>query len=334
MTIETALRRLEIFSHFTEAHLQQIGPCLTRSRFPDGAAILQQGDTTRDAYLVESGQVRIERKTPYGLYRLASLGAGELFGETSFIDGLERTGTAVAEKETVLLGFNPVTISAVMERDQKLSVAIFWAFWKSLSAKLREANETLTRFFAEADKPAESGDKEPKDPTGEFRIDLAAKRRLFQEQKLSNMEINFLASLSKEKKFAPGKVIFREGDPADEMYLVVDGRVMISKFIPGAGDEALAFLDRGDYFGEMALIDRQPRSADAKADDRGAVVLAIPRDVLERILHIEKPTSLRLLKILCSLVAKRLREVDDKIVGWYILASTGGRSLDAPRRQV
>jgi hypothetical protein len=44
----------------------------------------------------------------------------------------------------------------------------------------------------------------------------------------------------------------------------------------------------------------------------------------------KKLSSLRLLKILCSLVAKRLREVDDKLVGWHILAAGGGASLEAP----
>jgi CRP-like cAMP-binding protein len=104
------------------------------------------------------------------------------------------------------------------------------------------------------------------------------------------------------------------------MYVVLDGRVRISKMIPGAGEEALAILERGDYFGEMALIDRQPRSALAKAHDAGAVVLAIPEDVVEGLLDMRKVSSLRLLHILCGLVAKRLREIDDKLVGWFILA--------------
>ena len=70
-------------------------------------------------------------------------------------------------------------------------------------------------------------------------------------------------------------MIFREGEKGNEMYVVLEGRVMISKYIPGAGEEALAFLERGGYFGEMALIDNEPRSADAKAHEGGAVVLVI-----------------------------------------------------------
>jgi CRP/FNR family cyclic AMP-dependent transcriptional regulator len=115
------------------------------------------------------------------------------------------------------------------------------------------------------------------------------------------------------------------------MYVLLEGRVMISKFIPGAGEEALAFLERGDYFGEMALIDNVQRSADATASDRGAVVLAIPREVLEGILDINRVSSLRLLRLLCTMVAGRLRELDDKIIGWFILA--GGSATGWPGSQ-
>ena len=121
-------------------------------------------------------------------------------------------------------------------------------------------------------------------------------------------------------------MIFREGESGHEMYVVLEGRVMISKYIPGAGEEALAFLERGGYFGEMALIDNEPRSADAKAHEGGAVVLVIPREVLEGILDIHKLSSIRLLTILCNLVASRLRELDDKIIGWFIIAGGSGIS--------
>ena len=158
-----------------------------------------------------------------------------------------------------------------------------------------------------------------------FRL-FRTKRDLFTEQRLSSLEINLLSTLSKERQLRRGETLFREGDPGDAMYIVLQGRVRISKQIPGAGEEALAILERGDYFGEMALIDRQPRSADAVVHDGEAVVLSIPKMVVEQLLDMHKLSSVRLLRILCGLVAQRLREIDDKLVGWYILS--GGS--DAP----
>ena len=78
----------------------------------------------------------------------------------------------------------------------------------------------------------------------------------------------------------------------------------------------------------MALIDRETRSADAKADEAGAVVLVIPREVITGILDIQKISSLRLLKILCQLVAVRLRELDEKVVGWFIFSGGSGNWPD------
>ncbi len=292
--------------------------------------IVKEGEETQDAYLIESGGVRIQRKTPYGHFSLAALEPGTLFGETSFVDRVPRSGDAVTTADTELIGLNPDSLGSLMERDPRFKLALYWAFWKSLSSKLRQTNDNLTRFFSQTGKPPNADASSPGEATGEFHVDLASKRKLFQEQKLSSMEINFLATLSKERKYGPSQVIFREGEMGNEMYVVLEGRVMISKYIPGAGEEALAFLERGGYFGEMALIDNEPRSADAKAHEGGTVVLVISREVLEGILDINKISSIRLLTILCNLVASRLRELDDKIIGWFIIAGGSGISWPVP----
>jgi CRP-like cAMP-binding protein len=328
--LENLLRGWEIFSHFTDEQLAQLAQCATRDRHPAGAMIVKEGEETQDAYLIESGGVRIQRKTPYGHFSLAALEPGTLFGETSFVDRVPRSGDAVTTADTELIGLNPVALSSLMEGDPRFKLALYWAFWKSLSSKLRQTNDNLTRFFSQTGKPPSAESASPREATGEFHVDLASKRKLFQEQKLSSMEINFLATLSKERKYGPSQVIFREGEMGNEMYVVLEGRVMISKYIPGAGEEALAFLERGGYFGEMALIDNEPRSADAKAHEGGAVVLVISREVLEGILDINKISSIRLLTILCNLVASRLRELDDKIIGWFILAGGSGISWPVP----
>ena len=324
MGLASRLSQIALFAHFREPEIEALAVCAVGRAYPAQTVVLKQGEPTQDIYVVDRGLVDIQRTTPYGQFTLALLGSGQLFGETSFIDSATRSGDVVARSESSLIALLSAPVRALIERDQRVAVALYWAFWKSLSAKLRSTNEQLGRFFSQG--PRAAGDKPPlaKSPTGEFRLDIAAKRTLFAEQKLSSLEINFLTSLSRERKLKSGQILFHEGDPGDAMYVVLEGRVLISKFIPGAGEEALAFLERGDYFGEMALIDRAPRSAQARAHDGGAVVLAIPAEVVAGILDVRKVSSLPLLKILCGLVAKRLREVDDKIVGWYILS--GGDS--------
>ncbi len=65
--------------------------------------------------------------------------------------------------------------------------------------------------------------------------------------------------------FRPGDIIFREGDTGDCMFLVGDGKVKISKAGRGGKQETLGFIETGSFFGEMALLDGQPRSAQATA---------------------------------------------------------------------
>lgn len=77
-----------------------------------------------------------------------------------------------------------------------------------------------------------------------------------------------LAGVLEARDHADGESVFREGDPADGMYFIASGAVRVEKRTQAAGGpgaKTLAILEPGDYFGEMALLDRQPRSASAVA---------------------------------------------------------------------
>jgi len=323
------LRQFEILSHFNNQQIQQLAGCASWVHLQKGTKVVVEGEESRDMMIIDVGEIEIQRDTPYGTYALARLGSGTLLGETSFVDGAPRSGDIALATDAALLTLHHQTLSQEMDTDQRFSLAVHWALWKSLSQKLRETNETLAHFFSKAKAPPTAREGSAAG-VEDFHIGVGAKRELFQEQKLSPMEINFLSSLSKEKKIAPNDYIFREGDEGDQMYIVLKGRVMISRVVVESGEEALAFLERGDYFGEMALIDHKPRSADAKAFETGAVVLSISREVMEGLLDPKKVSSLRLLTILCHLVSKRLREIDAKLVGWFIFNASSGDSLESP----
>ena len=63
--------------------------------------------------------------------------------------------------------------------------------------------------------------------------------------------------------FEQGHVLFHEGDEGEDMYIIQSGSVAIKKRVKD-GETTLAVLEKGDFFGEMAILERLPRSATAE----------------------------------------------------------------------
>ena len=96
-------------------------------------------------------------------------------------------------------------------------------------------------------------------------MDLAPLAQVALFQGLNQSQLRKVAAICEEQKVAAGALIFREGEAAQSMYLLVQGKVRISRRVPGMGEEALAILDSGQYFGEMGVVEESVRSADAYA---------------------------------------------------------------------
>ena len=322
MSVSELLTRFRAFAHFNEEQRVTLASIGTVQSLDAGVKALHEGDPPTQLLLLLKGAFRIQHSTQFGVLTLGHVLPGDLLGDMGFIDGKGHGADVVSETEVEVLAFDAEDLTARTNTDSALATALMWALWKSLSGKLRKANEQLATFFkgdfdgAGLEVPAAAVL-----PNREIKVTMSSKRDLFHEQRLSSLEINLLSTLSQERHYEAGEVIFHEGEEAEEMFVLLDGTVLISKFIPGAGEEALTFLGRGDYFGEMALIDGQPRSAGAAAHDDGATVLAIPRAVVDGLLNIEGVSSIRLLRLLCSMVALRLRESNGKLLGWFLLSS-------------
>lgn len=71
--------------------------------------------------------------------------------------------------------------------------------------------------------------------------------------------------MNKNLYFKAGDIIFRQGYPGDNAYIVISGQVEIVDMIPDGPEFRIAVLDAGQMFGELALLDDKPRSATARA---------------------------------------------------------------------
>ena len=113
--------------------------------------------------------------------------------------------------------------------------------------------------------------------------------------------------------------MFHEGEIGDKLYLILDGKVRISRNLPGMGEEALAVLGAGEAFGEMSLIDDTPRSADALVHERTRL-LVITREAFEDLLFLHKDLAYEILWNFVKTLSGRLREANDKMAFMTVTA--------------
>ncbi len=126
---------------------------------------------------------------------------------------------------------------------------------------------------------------------------------------LSEEVLEYLARALHPLRVSPGDAIFREGDTAREMYVVLDGEVEVLKNSRRGRATRIAILGPGDCFGEMSLIDVQPRSAMVRALGPTRLLRIATEDLDALYRHDLKAYALITLNIARNL-SRRLRVTD------------------------
>ena len=129
---------------------------------------------------------------------------------------------------------------------------------------------------------------------------------------LEKSHIERLAAVCEVVALKKGEHIFGEGEPGDRLFAVLEGQVRISRQIPGIGEEALAILEAGDHFGEMALIDDDVRSSDALAHSR-CRLLSISKTAIQDVMFTDIALAHEVLWNLVRTLSDRLRRSNDKM---------------------
>lgn len=111
-----------------------------------------------------------------------------------------------------------------------------------------------------------------------------------------------LAANLQRRRYGKGQFIFQEGDPGLCLYLVESGKVKITSFSSEGKGLVLNLFGPGDFFGELALLDGEPRSADAVAQEPCQLLL-LQRDDFMRFLETRPHVAIKLL----ATVSSRLR---------------------------
>lgn len=134
-----------------------------------------------------------------------------------------------------------------------------------------------------------------------------------------------------ERRLRKGEVIFRAGDPGDELFLIFSGSVVVSKPVTGRVEQVLNRLGQGEVFGEMSVFgDEQKRSATIQAET-DVMLLGLGRDSLNRFIESSPKDAANFFLEMVRFTFKRLRDTSDLVaeVTRWGLEATG---LDVEHR--
>lgn len=289
------LKKISLFQGVPRAELAALADTLQPVTAAAGDVIIREGEPGDCLYMIESGKVGVFK----GETRVHELRSEEYFGEMAVLTQGARTATIAAEEGVRLWKLDSDVFYDRMIDRPSMAVEMM----KLLSRRIRDALgaagagaagaaiaapvplHAVTAVSSSADEAnreaaaarehldAAAAEAPAGNATLVRRVLVLQQVPLFQH--LSTEGFLDLAQLVQEEAYGPGKTICKTGEYGDTLYAVVEGVVGVRR-----DGRQIANLGKGEYFGEMAIIDSGPRSADCVAVSQ-ASLLALRKEQLQ-----------------------------------------------------
>ncbi len=226
-SVKQKLTNMGLFSKLSTEDIEGLVHKSSLRQVPTGAIICREGEYGDTAFAIMSGSVEVSINTAgYKNLTLALLGEGNIFGEMAALSGYPRSATVAAKEELFLLEIPSEVLKNLIKH----------------SSGFKDAIEGI---YAER----------------------AVKTYLRKVPLFSTLDDSTLEKLEdriKLKSYSPGDLIFKEGDEGDSLYVIRTGFVKITKKHLDK-EQIIAYLSQGNYFGEMALLEDERRTASVSA---------------------------------------------------------------------
>jgi CPA1 family monovalent cation:H+ antiporter len=254
--------------------------------FKEGETVFRQGEKGDTMYIIHEGAVAVIREQDATGTVVARLDQGDFFGEMALVDQEPRSATVTTLEKTSLV---PVTRDFLLKHS-RTDTRFILAVIESLGIRLEKVNEMLKLRFA----------------TSKTRLGPVTDQNMEEPRSAAFLKgFSSVAETSKAVRFNEGDIIFRQGQPGDKLFIILEGQVEI---IQDAEESALiqARFGRGNFFGEMALVSGHARAATARAASQ-TILLPVSRDVFLRCIQSDPEVAFHAVQILILRLRRALQ---------------------------
>jgi len=299
--------------------------------YKQGSYIVIEGRQRADCFfIIQQGRVRISREI---MSKEEILVPGDFFGVVSTMSSNSHIETALALTDTVLITVRPQQYASLIQRNTRIAIKIL----VQLSARLRFLDKTLTKLILRGDMetavtncPARLFD------VAEYYFNQEQYRQAFYAytkylrycsheensifarsrlKELANRVENMKTDYGEnelERIYRKGDMIFAEGEPGEELFIIQSGPLKITKIINNS-EVILTMLKTGDIFGEMAVLEGKPRAANATAVEDCAV-MAVNKGNFELMVRDQPQLAVRIITLLSERIWFVSRQVENALV--------------------
>ena len=318
-TLRDLMRRIPFLSRLSVAQLDGLGLMLEAHRYDENQAVYKEGQLGDSMLMVVTGRlsVRVKSSTSTQEVEVAAVYPGEVVGEGALFDPGPRSATVVATKVTQVLELTRGTLRTLVDSAPDIAVAVVGATIQMLARRIRDTNgrietEMEKRGLATASRAGASPSlpSPPQAQEAGARIDL---RQVSCLKGFSNQELQALVKAAPPLRYGQATTLCREGDPGDSCFILAHGLVSIVRQIGGL-ERTMAVLETGALVGQMALIDRSPRSATVRTNGE-AIVLTLHQRAFDQLLGAANPFAVKFQEQIAIAGVKQLRMANGRFAG-------------------
>ena len=255
------LKNVSIFGHLPDSTLLTIANLMVEETVPPNLTVIHKGELGDTLYLVVDGRLRVHD----GEQIIGTLGSGGVAGEMALLDLEPRSASVTAETPSRLLRLEQEPFFELLAGQPDLARDLMALLSRRLRERtdrlppVREENPALPVLPPAGAQPGMAGSVAIQGHLLDLDKVFVLKRiELFGAS--DNVLLGQVALLLDERDLAGGEILFEHGDPGQSLYIVATGQVRVH-----IGDQTLAYLGEGEIFGEMALLDSEPRLATVTA---------------------------------------------------------------------